>query len=71
VLASVVGEDGLSASDREYLTFGDRFERGVINQAQHRSLAQSLDAGWDALRGLPRTELHRLSDAQIRAHLAG
>jgi V/A-type H+-transporting ATPase subunit B len=71
VLASVVGEDGLSASDREYLGFGERFERGVINQAQHRSLAQSLEAGWEALRGLPRAELHRLSDAQIRAHLAG
>ena len=71
VLASVVGEDGLSASDREYLGFGERFERGVINQAQHRSLAQSLEAGWEALRGLPRAELHRLSDSQIRAHLAG
>ena len=71
VLASVVGEDGLSPTDREYLGFGDRFEQGVINQAHQRSLAQSLEAGWDALRGLPRAELHRLSDAQIRVHLAG
>jgi V/A-type H+-transporting ATPase subunit B len=71
VLSSVVGEEGLSASDREYLAFGDRFEHGVINQAQYRSLAQSLDAGWEALRGLPRGELHRLSDQQIRAHLGG
>jgi V/A-type H+-transporting ATPase subunit B len=71
VLASVVGEDGLSATDREYLGFGERFERGVISQTGHRSLAQSLEAGWDALRGLPRTELHRLSDSQIRAHLGG
>ncbi len=61
----------LSAGDREYLAFGERFERGVINQAGHRSLEQSLEAGWDALRGLPRAELHRLSDAQIRAHLGG
>jgi V/A-type H+-transporting ATPase subunit B len=71
VLSSVVGEEGLSASDREYLAFGDRFEQGVINQAHYRSLAQSLDAGWEALRGLPRGELHRLSDQQIRAHLGG
>ena len=28
VLASVVGEEGLSPSDREYLAFGDRFEQG-------------------------------------------
>ena len=26
--------------------------------------------GWKALRGLPRSELHRLSDAQIARHLA-
>jgi V/A-type H+-transporting ATPase subunit B len=71
VLASVVGEEGLSPSDREYLAFGDRFERGVINQAQYRSLQQSLEAGWQALRGLPRAELHRLSDQQIRTHLGG
>jgi len=71
ILASVVGEEGLSASDREYLAFGDRFEQGVINQADYRSLEQSLEAGWEALRGLPRAELHRLSDQQIRAHLGG
>jgi len=69
VLASVVGEEGLAASDREFLAFGERFEQGVINQAGYRSLEQSLDAGWEALRGLPRAELHRLSDQQIRAHL--
>jgi len=71
VLASVVGEDGLSASDRDYLAFAERFEQGVINQAQYRSIEQSMDAGWEALRGLPQAELHRLSDQQIRAHLGG
>jgi hypothetical protein len=29
-----------------------------------------MEAGWRALRGLPRAELHRLSDKQIRAHLS-
>jgi len=71
VLASVVGEDGLSASDRDYLAFAERFEQGVISQAQYRSIEQSMDAGWEALRGLPHAELHRLSDQQIRAHLGG
>jgi len=28
-----------------------------------------MEAGWSVLRGLPRTELTRLSDAQIKRHL--
>ncbi len=70
ILASVVGEDGLSPTDRQYLAFGQVFEREVISHDQPRSLDQSMAAGWRALRGLPHSELHRLSDAQIAAHLA-
>jgi len=69
ILASVVGEEGLSEADRKYLAFGDIFERDVINQGERRSLEESMDAGWSALRVLPRAELHRLSDRQIRTHL--
>jgi V/A-type H+-transporting ATPase subunit B len=69
ILASVVGEDGLSPTDRQYLAFGQVFEQQVVNQDAPRSLDQSMAAGWQALRGLPRSELHRLSDAQIAAHL--
>jgi vacuolar-type H+-ATPase subunit B/Vma2 len=28
-----------------------------------------MEAGWKALRTLPRSELHRLSDKQIEVHL--
>ena len=69
VLASVVGEDGLSDTDRLYLAFGTRFESQLVNQAGPRTLAQSMDAGWRLLEPLPRGELTRLSDAQIAAHL--
>ncbi|MCG6940240.1 MAG: V-type ATP synthase subunit B [Thiohalocapsa sp.] len=71
ILASVVGEEGLSETDRLYLAFGERFETAVVAQDGRRSLAQSMDAGWQALRGLPQKELTRLSDAQIAAHLGG
>ena len=71
VLASVVGEDGLSPTDRKFLAFGDRFEQGVISQGlSARTLEESMGAGWEALRELPVSELHRLSDQQIRDHLA-
>jgi V/A-type H+-transporting ATPase subunit B len=69
ILASVVGEEGLSETDRLYLAFGERFETAVVGQDGRRSLTQSMEAGWQALRGLPRKELARLSDAQIAAHL--
>ncbi len=69
ILASVVGEEGLSETDRTYLGFGERFEQEVIAQADRRDIEQSLEAGWRALRDLPRNELTRLSDAQIRNHL--
>jgi V/A-type H+-transporting ATPase subunit B len=69
VLASVVGEEGLSQVDRRFLAFGAIFEREVVNHAERRSLEESMEAGWKVLRSLPRTELHRLNDRQIEAHL--
>jgi V/A-type H+/Na+-transporting ATPase subunit B len=69
VLASVVGEEGLAETDRQYLAFGTAFEQSVVAQGEPRTLEQSMDAGWRVLRGLPLAELGRLSDAQIAAHL--
>jgi V/A-type H+-transporting ATPase subunit B len=69
LLASVVGEEGLSDADRAYLAFGDAFEARVIAQEAPRSLEESLEIGWDVLRGLPESDLTRLSDEQIARHL--
>jgi V/A-type H+-transporting ATPase subunit B len=70
VLASVVGEDGLSAVDRSHLRFGDEMEGALLHQDSPRNLEQSMEAAWRCLRVLPPTELYRLSDAQIEAHVA-
>ena len=70
VLASVVGEEGLAETDRRYLVFGTAFEQTLVHQSGARTLEQSMDAGWKLLAGLPHSELTRLSDAQIAAHLA-
>lgn len=69
LLASVVGEDGLSDTDRRYLAFGTAFERTLISQPRARTLEESMAAGWELLAGLPRSELTRLSDEQIAQHL--
>jgi len=71
VLASVVGEEGLAPTDRQYLAFGTRFESGLVNQPGPRTLEESMAEGWRLLAGLPASELTRLSDAQIAEHLHG
>jgi V/A-type H+/Na+-transporting ATPase subunit B len=69
-LASVIGEEALSAVDQAYLRFGSVFERQFIKQGQqeNRSIEQTLDLGWQVLSELPRSELTRVRDAEIEAH---
>ena len=69
VLASVVGVEGLADTDRRYLRFGTAFEQTLASQDEARSLAQSMALGWKLLAELPASELTRLSDAQIAAHI--
>ncbi|MDP2007556.1 MAG: V-type ATP synthase subunit B [Rubrivivax sp.] len=69
VLASVVGEEGLADTDRRYLRFGTDFEATLVSQVGARTLEQSMALGWQLLAGLPDSELTRLSDAQIAAHI--
>jgi len=66
-LASIVGEEELSELDRQYLEFGERFEREFVGQRveEDRSLEQTLQKGWDVISTLPRTALHRLSPEQL------
>ena len=71
LLASVVGEEDLADTDRKYLAFGTAFEDQAVSQARARTLEESMDIGWRLLAALPRSELTRLSDAQISAHLEG
>lgn len=71
LLASVVGRDGLDDLDREFLDFGDHFERRFIHQEGARTLEQSMEIGWSLLQSLPAAELTRLTDAQIDKYLTG
>ena len=69
VLASVVGREGLSAIDQQFLDFGDQFEQELVNQAGARSLEESMSLGWQLLQSLPVSELTRLSDQQVDTHI--
>ncbi len=68
-LASVVGTEGLPPVDRRFLEFADRFETRLVNQADPRTLDESMRVGWELLGMLPARELHRLSQRQIDEHL--
>ncbi len=65
VLASVMGQEGLSDTDQQYLRFGDRFEQDLISQEVPRTFEESMALGWETLTALPDSELTRLSNEQI------
>jgi V/A-type H+-transporting ATPase subunit B len=69
VLASVMGQEGLSDTDRDYLAFGDAFEEKLINQGSARTLEESMAVGWEILGLLAESELTRLSNEQITHHI--
>ena len=66
-LASVIGEDDLSDTDKLYLKFGYYFEQYFINQRsnENRSIEYTLDLGWKILSILPVSELSRTKSEMI------
>lgn len=69
-LASVIGEEELTAIDKQYIKFGNYFEKHFIGQGfdEDRSIEETLDIGWKALGFLPAEELQRLSEDEIEEH---
>ena len=61
-LASVIGEDELSDTDKKYLEFGIAFEQQFVAQkvTENRSIEETLDIGWKLLHILPKEELDRV-----------
>ncbi len=62
--AGIVGESGLSDTDRRALDFAARFEQELVHQGTHRrDLDETFEIGWRLLEVLPRADLSRLGDA--------
>ena len=66
-LAAIVGEEELSALDREYLDFGEQFEKRFLSQGanENRDIETTLNLGWEMLSLLPKEELYRISREDI------
>ena len=72
-LASVIGEDELSPSDKKYLEFGKAFEERYIGQGpnENRTIEETLDLGWELLRILPKEELDRVDTKILDVYYKG
>ena len=66
-LVSIIGEEELSLSDKQYLKFGNLFEQRFLAQGEfeNRSIEQTLDIGWKILVELPREDLLRVKEELI------
>lgn len=70
-LSMIIGEEELSNVDKQYLKFGERFERELIAQGSHenRSISETLEKGWQVLSALPREELTRVTEQEVAEFL--
>ncbi len=61
-LATIIGEEGLVNRDKDYLAFGGKFEKTLINQGKNdnRSIEQTLQLAWETLSLLTDEELTRV-----------
>jgi len=72
-LASVIGEDELSDTDKKYLEFGKAFETGFVGQSENdnRTIIETLTLGWKLLSILPKSELDRLDSKLLEIYYQG
>lgn len=72
-LASVIGEDELSAADKQLMEFGRIFEQKFINQGytENRTIDETLNLGWELLSMLPREQLDRVDEEVLDKHYRG
>ena len=61
----------MSALDKHYLAFGERFEQDFLSQGEYenRSIETTLDLGWKLLSLLPREELLRIKEDLLHKYL--
>lgn len=70
-LAIILGESALSAVDLKYLEFAKQFEKAFITQeeAEDRTIQDTLNLGWKLLKLLPKNELKRVKEDHIEKYL--
>ncbi len=69
-LASVIGEEELSETDKQYMEFGKAFEEQFVGQKrfENRPIEKTLSMGWELLKLLPKSELDRISKEMMEKY---
>lgn len=69
-LASIIGAEDLSARDRRYLEFAERFENSFVRQGEdeERNIIETLDLAWELLSLLPANALSRVSEEDLHKY---
>jgi V/A-type H+-transporting ATPase subunit B len=70
-LASIIGEEELSEGDKQYIKFGEQFERIFLSQEEYenRDIERTLNLGWRVLTEIPRDELLRVRQELLEKYL--
>jgi V/A-type H+-transporting ATPase subunit B len=70
-LISIIGEEGLTETDKKYLEWANRFEREFINQEENerREIKQSLEKAWELLSIIPEERLKRIEKGLMKRHV--
>ncbi len=68
-LVAIIGEAALSAEDRRFLAFADKFEQEYIGQGlTNREISGTLGLGWSLLNEFPVTDLKRIKRDYIEKY---
>ncbi len=69
-LVAVMGNEGLTPLENEYIKFADLFEDQFIRQDHHeeRTIAETLDRAWELLAIFPQDELKRIDPSFIKRY---
>jgi len=69
-LMAILGEAALTEMDLLYAKFADEFEKVYISQGYHtdRDILDTLDIGWKLLGMLPKSELKRIKEENIKKY---
>ena len=70
-LAVILGEAALTSEDKLFASFSDEFEERFVRQDAHenRTIEETLALGWELLKLLPRSELKRVKEGQIKQYM--
>jgi len=71
MMVAIVGEAGLTPTDRRALAFAEAFERELIGQGTvRRTIGETIEHGWRLLDAVPRDDLMKLSDELLASRRA-